>query len=100
MHNSLKNMLKNVITYKITQLCSYENQNKTKLCNLIGNHIFEHIFKTHMHQYLGTVYPKPKTFLNESTIKMQNRHGFQTYSENIISIYSSLLDTYVAKMQL
>ena len=29
--------------------------------------------------------------LNESTTKMQNRSGFQTYSETIIFIYSSLV---------
>ena len=34
----------------------------TRLYNSVGKHIVKHLFKTPLHQYLGTMYPKPKTF--------------------------------------
>ena len=63
----------------------------TRLSNYIGKHINLHLFKTPVHQCFSIVYLKSKPFewiYNKNLIKNE----FQTFSKNIIFIYSSLIN--------
>ena len=72
----------------------------TRLYNYIGKHIVQHHFKTPMHQYLGTVYPKPKTFkwIYDKNVKQKwipnlfREHNIYLFQSNQSNNYQYKLD--------
>ena len=58
----------------------------------MDNHIFEYLFKTLLHQYLGTVYPKIKTFIRICNKNAKQNWIPNLFRENDIHLFQSSIN--------